>query len=83
MQVSFIDMVLLPMHRSLDDIIPGCAALVEGLEANRALWEGLAECGDNHAVIEAPEGGELELHVHGGQAIDSMFDECAPAACAC
>jgi hypothetical protein len=70
-------MVLLPMHSSMEDVVPkAMQILMAGLHANRKRWDALADCGDPHAVIGKVSGSH-KLHVRGGQAIDSMFDECA------
>ena len=70
-------MVLLPMHRSMAEIVPDAIRpLAAGLEANRGLWEGLSGCGDDHAVISPAGQPASELHVRGGEALDPLFDEC-------
>jgi hypothetical protein len=77
MQVTFIDMVLLPMHKSFAELLPKAAeVMISGVEANRLLWEQLKDSGDPHAVISTSPV-TPELCVFGGQAIDPMFDKCA------
>jgi hypothetical protein len=73
-------MVLLPMHSSIADVAPkAMAIMISGLRTNRKLWEGLANCGMPHAVIGS-DCRSPKLHVFGGQAIDSIFDEYVPIA---
>ena len=77
MQVAFIDMVLLPMHKSLSALLPkATATLIKGITTNRARWLALDGCGTPHAVI-CSSSGAPPLHICGGQAIDALFAECA------
>lgn len=77
-QVSFIDMVLLPMLDSLQPVAPtACSHLQESLARNRALWQQLAETEQPHAVIGSDGSAAPDLPVFGGQAVDPTFDECA------